>query len=83
MANRIEMRLDQILDEVTMLLHENRLMVLAIAHALETHKTILGDDVARSLNLARVPRSTAVTITTRRSSRSPTGTTTRRLPPIA
>ena len=29
-----------------MLLHENRLMVLAIAHALETHKTISGDDVA-------------------------------------
>jgi cell division protease FtsH len=46
MGNRIEMRLANILDEVTMLLHENRLMVLAIAHALETHKTISGDDVA-------------------------------------
>ena len=46
MGNRIEMRLDKILDEATMLLHENRLMVLAIAHALETHKTISGDDVA-------------------------------------
>ncbi len=46
MGNRIEMRLTKILDEATMLLHENRLMVLAIAHALETHKTISGDDVA-------------------------------------
>ena len=46
MANRIEMRLANILDEATRLLHENRLMVLAIAHALETHKTISGDDVA-------------------------------------
>ena len=46
MGNRIEMRLATILDEATMLLHEHRLMVLAIAHALETHKTISGDDVA-------------------------------------
>ena len=46
MGNRIEMRLDRILDEATRLLQENRLMVLAIAHALETHKTISGDDVA-------------------------------------
>ncbi|MGZ6987147.1 MAG: hypothetical protein ACXVKP_19800 [Ilumatobacteraceae bacterium] len=37
------MRLADILDEATMLLHENRHMVLAIAHALETHKTISGD----------------------------------------
>lgn len=46
MGNRIEMRLGNILDEATHLLHENRHMVLAIAHALETHKTISGDDVA-------------------------------------
>jgi cell division protease FtsH len=46
MGNRIEIRLNKILDEATTLLHENRLMVLAIAHALETHKTISGDDVA-------------------------------------
>jgi hypothetical protein len=46
MANRIEVRLADILDEATSLLHQNRLMVLAIAHALETHKTISGEDVA-------------------------------------
>jgi cell division protease FtsH len=46
MSNRIEVRLANILDEATSLLHANRLMVLAIAHALETHKTISGEDVA-------------------------------------
>ena len=46
MGNRIEMRLGNILDEATRVLHEYRHMVLAIAHALETHKTISGDDVA-------------------------------------
>jgi len=46
LGNRIEMRLGAILDEATRVLHEHRHMVLAIAHALETHKTISGDDVA-------------------------------------
>ena len=46
MGNRIEMRLGNILDEATRVLHEHRHMVLAIAHALETHKTISGDDIA-------------------------------------
>jgi ATP-dependent Zn protease len=46
LGNRIEMRLGNILDEASRLLAENRHMVLAIAHALETHKTISGDDVA-------------------------------------
>jgi ATP-dependent Zn protease len=56
MANRIEIRLANILDEVTMLLHENRLMVLAIAHALETHKTISGDDVAAIFEARQGPK---------------------------
>ena len=34
MGNRIEMRLGNILDEATRVLHEHRHMVLAIAHAL-------------------------------------------------
>ena len=46
LGNRIEMRLGNILDEATRVLHEHRHMVLAIAHALETHKTISGDDIA-------------------------------------
>ena len=46
MGNRIEMRLGNILDDATRVLHEHRHMVLAIAHALETHKTISGEDVA-------------------------------------
>ena len=40
------MRLGNILDEATRVLHEHRHMVLAIAHALETYKTISADDVA-------------------------------------
>lgn len=45
-GNRIEIRLGEILDRATALLTEHRIMVLAIAHALEVHKTISGDDVA-------------------------------------
>jgi ATP-dependent Zn protease len=56
MANRIEMRLANILDEATTLLQENRLMVLAIAHALETHKTISGDDVAAIFEARQGPK---------------------------
>src|SRR4051794_5659055 len=46
MGNRIEMRLGNILDEATRVLRDHRHMVLAVAHALETHKTISGEDVA-------------------------------------
>jgi hypothetical protein len=33
------------MEETEQMLHENRRFVLAIAHALETHKTITGDDI--------------------------------------
>lgn len=56
MANRIEVRLANILDEATRILTENRLMVLAIAHALETHKTISGDDVAAIFEARQGPK---------------------------
>jgi cell division protease FtsH len=46
MANRIETRLQMILDRATKVLTDNRTLVLAIAHALETHKTISGEDIA-------------------------------------
>ena len=42
---QIEARLQELLDETTELLQENRRFVLAIAHALETHKTVTGDDI--------------------------------------
>jgi len=45
-GQRIEQKLQELLERTTHLLHENRTMILAVAHALETHKTISGDDVA-------------------------------------
>ena len=45
LGRRVEARLEALLDRVTALLDEDRAHVLAIAHALETHKTISGEDV--------------------------------------
>lgn len=44
-SSRIEGRLGRIYDQARDLLSEQRTMVLAVAHALETHKTISGEDV--------------------------------------
>jgi ATP-dependent Zn protease len=41
----IEVKLQDLLQAAERLLHDNRTMVLAIAHALETYKTISGEDV--------------------------------------
>jgi len=46
LSSRIESRLTRIYDQARDLLSEQRTMVLAVAHALETHKTISGEDVA-------------------------------------
>ncbi|GAA4713739.1 AAA family ATPase [Pseudonocardia yuanmonensis] len=45
LADRIEDHLDTLLDKAAEILAENRSAVLAIAHALETHKTLTGEDV--------------------------------------
>jgi cell division protease FtsH len=45
LGDQVEERLSELFDEVTELLTTNRLQVLAVAHALETHLTITGDDV--------------------------------------
>jgi cell division protease FtsH len=42
---RIEAKLAELYERADQLLRENRLEVLAVAHALETHKTLTGDDV--------------------------------------
>jgi ATP-dependent Zn protease len=55
-GNRIEMRLGAIFDRATALLGEHRVMVLAVAHALEVHKTISGDDVAAIMEGRPGPR---------------------------
>jgi hypothetical protein len=46
LADRIEDNLSGMLDRTAALLRENRHHVLSLAHALETHKTLSGEDVA-------------------------------------
>jgi cell division protease FtsH len=46
MGRRVEANLRRLFDKVTTLLDDDRAHVLAVAHALETHKTISGEDVA-------------------------------------
>ncbi|WP_436521145.1 AAA family ATPase [Actinoplanes sp. HUAS TT8] len=45
LADRIEDNLSEMLERATTILKENRREVLALAHALETHKTLTGEDV--------------------------------------
>jgi cell division protease FtsH len=45
LADRIEDKLGDLLDQAEAILRDNRTAVLAIAHALETHKTLTGEDV--------------------------------------
>jgi cell division protease FtsH len=45
LGKRVERKLEQMLDVTTDLLREHRSEVLTVAHALETHKTVTGDDV--------------------------------------
>ena len=45
LADRIEDKLGELLDQAEAILRENRTSVLAIAHALETHKTLTGEDI--------------------------------------
>src|SRR5262249_39996916 len=45
LADRIEDNLTTLLGRVEQILRENRNHVLALAHALETHKTLSGEDI--------------------------------------
>jgi cell division protease FtsH len=45
LGQRIEAKLRELLTRTERLLQENRVEILAVAHALETHKTVTGDDV--------------------------------------
>jgi ATP-dependent Zn protease len=49
LADRIEDNLGTLLEKTAEILSENRRQVLALAHALETHKTLTGDDVVAVL----------------------------------
>jgi len=45
LGSRIEDNLAGIMDRVQVLLSENRRAILSVAHALETHKTVTGEDI--------------------------------------
>jgi cell division protease FtsH len=45
LGRRVETKLKDLYDRTGELLEQNRSAVLAVAHALETHKTVTGDDV--------------------------------------
>jgi ATP-dependent Zn protease len=45
LSDRIESNLKRLMDEVATFIEENRAQVLSLAHALEIHKTLSGEDV--------------------------------------
>ncbi|MBO3747915.1 AAA family ATPase [Streptosporangiaceae bacterium NEAU-GS5] len=55
LAERIEFNLSRLLDKTEELLKKNRREVLAVAHALEHHKTLDGEDVVAVIEKTRGP----------------------------
>ncbi|MEU8246133.1 AAA family ATPase [Nonomuraea sp. NPDC048916] len=55
LGERIEYNLVRLLEKTGRLLEEHRREVLSVAHALETHKTLNGDDVVAIIERARGP----------------------------
>jgi cell division protease FtsH len=55
LGRRVESRLEVLYERTADLLTENRLEVLAVAHALETHKTVHGEDVAAIIEGTKGP----------------------------
>jgi ATP-dependent Zn protease len=55
LGRRIEEKLSELLERAEQLLADNRQHVLAVAHALETRKTITGEDVDAIINGTRGP----------------------------
>jgi ATP-dependent Zn protease len=55
LADRIETNLSSLLNRAEIILRDNRVKVLTLAHALETHKTLTGDDVIAVLNTESGP----------------------------
>ena len=55
LGDRIENNLSSLLTRAEDILKENKFKVLALAHALETHKTISGDDVIAVMNGEKGP----------------------------
>ncbi len=83
LADRIEDNLSELLVRAEEILRENERWVLAVAHALETHKTLSGEDMTAIFDGGRGPRSTARPTRTTRSSPGCASTTRRRPAPTA
>ena len=45
LGGRIEEKLQDLFERTAQLVHDNRVQVLAVTHALETNKTLTGDDI--------------------------------------
>ena len=55
LGKRVEEKLQAMLEVTTELLQENRTQILAVAHALETHRTVSGDDIEAIIEGAQGP----------------------------
>jgi hypothetical protein len=55
LGRRIEGKLDELLHRTQQLLADNRTAVLAVAHALETNKTVTGEDIEAIIEGHRGP----------------------------
>jgi ATP-dependent Zn protease len=55
LADRIEDNLTALLSRVEEIIRENRRQILCLAHALETHKTLTGDDVIAVIDCTEGP----------------------------
>ena len=55
LADRIETNLSSLLNRAEVILRDNREKVLTLAHALETYKTLTGDDVKAVINSEKGP----------------------------
>jgi len=55
LADRIEDNLTTLLNRVEQILREDRSQVLALAHALETHKTLSGEDIVAVMEHTKGP----------------------------
>ncbi|MGC8464893.1 MAG: AAA family ATPase [Acidimicrobiales bacterium] len=53
--DRVEAKLEELYNDVTRLLEENRAQVLAVAHALEAHKTVTGEDIEAIVEFRKGP----------------------------
>jgi ATP-dependent Zn protease len=55
LGGRIEGKLEELLARTELLVGENRREILAVSHALETHKTVTGDDVIAVIEARQGP----------------------------